>query len=128
MKLLKIELLILSLFVCLSCFAQEVADEEEALDITLQDPFLSIKYQRGEYLVYDCVDKHWVCTGKPEFNNCNEARDIAQYENRNKLPCASVKGFSSEDECNKIQKRLTSSGYDVRFCKSSELRELEKVF
>lgn len=99
---------------------------EESQDILLQDPNLSLKYQRGKYLVYDCIDKHWVCTGEPEFDNCIDGREIAISENYERLPCVPIMQFDEVKACQKVQTRLTDRAFTMRDCLSKEMREVSK--
>lgn len=61
--------------------------------------FLSTKYQRGSFLVYDCVDGHFVCTNKSGFVRCREDRKDGVRLNQSWLPCAPLKEFKSEESC-----------------------------
>lgn len=124
MKMIKFALV----FLCFSfqLFAQD--SNKAGQDILLMDPYLSTKYQRGSYLLYDCYDKHWVCTAKAEFDTCQDARSTASKNKDDKLPCMPLKAFESEAKCNEIQARIVSSSYGNRDCKSEELKEIDQIF
>ena len=92
------------------------------------DPYLSTKYQRGVYLLYDCIDKHWVCTGLAESKICSEGRVIASENKFDRMPCSPIKEFASESKCNEIQARLTNASTTVRECKSDEIRKIDIIF
>lgn len=100
-------------------FAQE--------DIKLSDPFLSLKYTRGAYLLHDCVDGHWVCTSRFEYNSCVKTREYELLENFDKLSCVPSKEFETEKDCVASQKALVSNGFGVRYCVNSGLRSATKL-
>ena len=111
-------LLFISLVFTSITWAQDVDSDqiEEAEDITLRDPNLSLKYQKGAFLLYDCVDKHWVCTAKPEFLSCKESRDIAIKDQSSTRPCVPIREFSSDQACQNHQRTLVDSAMRTRFC------------
>lgn len=117
--------LILCLFTSLA-WSQEAT--EQAQDILLMDPYLSTKYQRGAYLLYDCFDSHWVCTAKAEFDICQDARGIASKNKDDVMPCIPIKPFVNEKKCQQIQARLVSRKYGVRNCRSEELKDIDRIF
>jgi len=119
---------VLLLTISLNAFGSDVTTNNPGVDILLMDPYPSTKYLRGQYLLYDCIDKHWVCTSKAEFGACKDGRTIAQADKQDKLPCAPIKEFESESQCNKVQARLTSSASSMRSCKSNEIRKIDKLF
>lgn len=102
------------------------AEAEATVDILLMDPNLSLKYQRGKYLVYDCIDKHWVCTGEPEFDACEDTREISLRETYERLPCVPITAFNDVETCQKIQTKVTDRAEFMRHCLSAELREINK--
>lgn len=132
MVFIKIKLIFALSFVCQTLMAQSVPGEqtvvEQSVDVQLTDPYLSIKYQRGPYMIYDCFAGHWVCTGKPEFKNCRDIRAIRESDGDANLGCAVIKEFDNEKQCNLVQKRLTSRGYENRFCKSDTVRKMNRFF
>lgn len=105
------------LLFCLSgiVFAQD--------DITLSDPFLSLKYSRGPHLIFDCVDNHWVCAGKYEYKNCEEAREFEILERKDKLSCVPVRVFESEAVCVTSQRGITNRSIYIRFCVHPEIQK-----
>ncbi len=64
---------------------------------------LSTKYFKGEVLVYDCVDRHFVCTSLVSATECREERDSFLAKNRFELPCAPIKSFNTHEECSEEQ-------------------------
>ena len=104
------------------------AQEEENEDILLSDPYLSVLYQRGRHLLYNCIDKHWVCTGKAEFDSCIETRNESLKDNDTNLPCAPVRIFISEDECVAHQASIINAATENRFCLHPNRRAEELVY
>lgn len=117
---------ILLFFLVLSAFGQNADDV--GLDISLRDPNLSLKYQKGEYLVYDCGDKHFVCTALPEYKRCLNQLNYDLENNEIDLSCAPLKKFNTNNECIKEQKRLVHSSIYNGMCENPNKREIEKVF
>lgn len=97
-------------------------------DFSLFDSFLDNNYQRGGHLVYDCLEKHWVCTGAIEYNRCLRYRSTALKDNKNKLPCGVVKKFKNEKVCQLEQSRLTSRSDYSRFCFHDNYRRDHKDY
>jgi hypothetical protein len=95
----------------------------ESTDILLFDNELSAFYQRGEYLVYDCVGKHWVCTGERENDRCVVSRKNAILDNKDSLPCAVVKKLKNHKVCTVEQGKLINENMQNRFCMHPKLRQ-----
>jgi hypothetical protein len=100
----------------------------ENLDVSLTDPILSLKYQRGKYLVYDCLEKHWVCTGKSEFDLCLEQREVGLLDKNSRMPCGAFDFFKTELNCQKHQTLLTNRGEGTRFCYNTKNESIEKIY
>lgn len=101
---------------------------EVGVDFDQQDPFVNEIYQKGNYLVYDCVGKYWVCTGKTEFKVCKRNRKQAiEYFDKN-IRCAHFAEFNSREECYKEQQRMTHYGDISRFCQHPLERQRTKDF
>jgi len=103
-------------------------DIDTAQDILLLDPYLSLRYQKGPYLVYDCVDMHWVCTAKPEFEFCDKQRQQAVESGRKYLPCAPIEKYKNEIQCHRTQIVLTNIAYQNRFCLHPQIRKRDVEF
>ncbi len=107
---------------------EAAVENDKALDILLLDPFLSAKYERGEYLLYDCEAKHWVCTVESEFKRCKLQREIDERLENPQVSCAPIKKYASNESCIQKQIRLTNADMQNRFCRHSELRKLDMKF
>lgn len=77
---------------------------------------LSTKYFKGEILVYDCVDRHFVCTSLESATECREERDRFLAKNRFELPCAPIKAFKSHEECSEEQYKRVHDIPDRVWC------------
>jgi hypothetical protein len=85
-------------------------------ELDSQSAELSIKYFAGAYLVYDCQDKHYVCTDEYEYKRCQSNRDHAEKDMDIKLPCVPINKFLDRKTCEEKQKELVSTGRYVNFC------------
>ena len=111
MKLLVV--LILIPILSFNAFPQNV---EKNIDVSLDDPQMSLKYLKGAHLIFDCFDNHWVCTTSPQRDSCVEQREKAIDRNQLNLPCAYWKSFSSVDTCVEEQVSLINKGMQFSFC------------
>lgn len=101
---------------------------EVGVDFDQQDPFVNEIYQKGNYLVYDCLGKYWVCTGETEFKACKRERVQAIDESEKNIKCAHFAEFGSREECYKEQQRITHHGVINRFCQHPFERQRTKDF
>ncbi len=98
--------------------------KQEKIDILLQDPQLSEKYERGRYLVYDCEDQHWVCTGKFEYERCQESRSYSRGHNEAHFSCAFVKIYKNEALCIEKQRDFIHLNMATVFCVNHQFEPL----
>jgi hypothetical protein len=106
------QLLILFTVLSLNLFAKS----QEFVDIYSSDPQLSDRYDRGVHLIYDCKEKHWVCTTKALSQYCEKTRKRAIENYEYSLPCAPFKGFENEKDCNLKQLEFTHKGHIQSYC------------
>jgi hypothetical protein len=85
-------------------------------DIDQSDPYMDALYQRGPYLVYDCVTRHWVCTKELEYKRCLDNRKEALLDYKTILPCAHFDVFNRREDCWQRQQELTNSAKYEQFC------------
>lgn len=85
-------------------------------DIDLADPYMDALYQRGSFLVYDCVTRHWVCTQVLEYDRCVMNRKEALLDLKTILPCAHFDKFELRQDCKKRQQELTDVAKYEKFC------------
>lgn len=80
------------------------------------EKLLSDKYYSGPYLVYDCQDKHWVCTDKEAVESCNAARKRALERKGITMPCFVVKEYKKYKGCLKSNKKMINQIGDTKYC------------
>lgn len=110
------------LFILLTTSGQVLAEPGNEEFDPLKD-FLSIKYEAGPALVYDCLDKHWVCTGKSEHKDCTGRRLKNIEEGRIELNCMADKVFESKYDCVNFLERIIHRGNVPRGCLHPEHRK-----
>ena len=91
-------------------------------DFLLQDPNLNERYEKGPYLVYDCLAGHWVCTAKAEFERCGQERQDALKDKLDNLVCADFQKFASADECIDQQVWQTHHNSNTPFCVGEKVK------
>ena len=96
----------------MSAWAQDVINE--GFDPTKD--FISDKYMAGTSLIYDCLDRHWVCTGESEYQACVKERAINISIKRTELPCVASEVFASKRECFARAKTLVARGNIPKTC------------
>lgn len=78
-------------------------------------------YEAGQFLIYDCDEKHWVCVLESYFKECEEKR-----QNDKTLPdkithsCAPIGEFPNKRSCFQRQLFMTTHNYGPRFCIKDE--------
>ena len=89
---------------------------------------ISEKYEAGQFLIYNCVDKHWVCVLDSHFNECEKAR-IEDIENKvTDLRCAPIGSFPTKKSCFQQQLFMVSQNFATRFCLHPAMKEKELKF
>ncbi len=96
-------------FIALGSSAQFVIEAERGKR-------LSDEYYQGSSLIYDCLNKHWVCVDRPNFEKCQKLRNETRVNKLLNLPCAPVKAFNSIDECVAEQNRQVTLPKIKDFC------------
>lgn len=98
-------------------------DGQDSADFANQDQYMSDRYIKGPYLVYDCLGGHWACTGKEEFQRCAQERKDSLKMKDSKLKCAHFKKYSGYSDCVKKQMEMSQRGSRKSFCLDPELRQ-----
>lgn len=90
------------------------------------DPYkdlFSDRYQAGQYLVYDCIEQHFVCTGPGELKRCEKEHESSLKKNLYNLGCVAIdKDLVRVEDCFKRQKELVVMSRKWRFCLHPEVR------
>lgn len=122
-----IKLLAMFLFIGFASGESEV-DNEEGKDFSTLDLRIDSTYQKGPYLIYDCIEKRWICTGKPEYDMCEERRESALAMKEELLGCAAFTFYKTRKKCYKKQLEMIHRGSTQRFCLHPEYRDRNKDF
>lgn len=88
---------------------RNVIKSENDPTIQIQKPtVLSDKYVEGSYLIYDCKDQHFVCSGGEESKFCGQNTEKLQRENFQLFQCLSLRAFETEKDCHKYQQNMVN--------------------
>lgn len=105
-------------------YCQENASiEEQVQDFAQMDPYMSDAYIKGPYLMYDCDDNHWVCSGEAEYKRCDGLRNDAIKRKDKNLRCTKFFKFSTIEKCHEKQLEMIGNQAYQRFCLHPEIRK-----
>lgn len=85
--------------------------------------FISVKYNAGPALVYDCLDRHWVCTGATEHQACQEKKAANIDIGRHELDCVPAKVFETKRDCYVLARQLVVRGNVPSACLNPKERK-----
>lgn len=85
-------------------------------EILKSDYQIDLKYNAGEYLIYDCLKKHYACVDKDSNKNCLDERQEALVLKGPLLPCSPLKKFDDKVACVKGHYKAVDSMALKRFC------------
>ncbi|MCO4795378.1 MAG: hypothetical protein KC493_16785 [Bacteriovoracaceae bacterium] len=94
---------------------EESKDEREMYE-KQQEYRLSLKWRRGEYLIYDCRKRHFACVSKNSSKRCRKERDESFRSNDTVLKCAPLKKYKEVVDCEKDQKKFIDKITNKKFC------------
>lgn len=85
---------------------------------------LADDYEAGEFLIYDCEEKHWTCVLESYYQDC-QAKRAKDLENPNSYDhtCVPVETFPNKRACFQRQLFLVTNNYSQRFCQKEEWKE-----
>lgn len=63
------------------------------------EPRISLEYNRGEHLIYDCKKQSFICVNKQSYERCSENRVKAREEKKRNLLCAPLLVLKDQKEC-----------------------------
>lgn len=86
------------------------------LQKSIEEPRISNKWFRGNYLIYDCDKGFYACVNNRSFIQCTDQRTIRIEERRPALGCAPLKRFDSQKECFKVQYAKMHNQVPKIFC------------
>lgn len=122
MMILRFSLFFILFSIVFSTYGEEKKEKERKTHHMVQ---LSRFYRSGEYLLYDCNNRHFVCVDKTSFDECREKRNEAIDKRNFLLPCAPLKKLGHFEICVEVQysKIYQMGNRDFCFSKGSILRE-----
>ena len=104
-------------------FADRSPSQDESGEFEGLARELSIKYFAGSYLIYDCIDKHFVCADEYEYKRCEDRRSQEEKDMKIRLACVPVKKYADRKECEVAQKEIVSQGRFVNFCLHEDFKK-----
>lgn len=115
-------LLFLTLIVAFSAVADESA--KFISDFDVRTDIISDNYEAGQYLIYDCKEKHWTCVMETYFKECAEKRE-KDLLNIDEVyhSCAPIEKYPNKRSCFQRQLFLTSHNFGQRVCVKESWKE-----
>lgn len=77
---------------------------------------ISQKYHIGRGMIYDCVDRHFVCAAIEEFDECKLKREKEVNKYLKEFSCAPIKLFKNNKECVIKMRKYLERSIDKSFC------------
>lgn len=77
---------------------------------------LSLVYNQGPNLIYDCVRQFWACVDVESYRYCKNNREKAKSLEKERFPCAIIFQFEKLDECFEKQQKMVDANIDKVFC------------
>jgi hypothetical protein len=74
------------------------------------------RFYAGEYLIYDCKQRHFACVNKDGFEYCKLARKKTRIEGHSIYACAHLKSFDTLTNCLEKQYEFMHSLPSKFFC------------
>lgn len=106
--------------------SDKMTEEEEGSRDQLQkqkeEPRISNKWYRGNYLIYDCSKGNYVCVNDISFLNCGDQRQADIDARVTNLKCAPLKRFGSQEDCFKAQYSKIHNQMPKLFCTHPRFR------
>lgn len=85
--------------------------------------FISQKYASGEYLIYDCIDRHFACVDKYSYEECQLAREQSITDKEAGLACAPLMKYEFFLQCAFQQQRYIESRPNKSFCLNKNISD-----
>ena len=115
-------------FFILSALALADTADKELAGFDPRTDIISEKYEAGAYLIYDCVEKHWVCVMENFYKDCQEQRALDIKEKKPILSCAPIGAFPVKKSCFQRQLYMTTHNHGTRFCIHEDFKEKQIQF
>lgn len=108
-------LLFLTLIVTSSIQADDSA--KAISDFDVKTDIIADNYEAGAYLMYDCVERHWVCVLEEYYKECGEKRTQDHLKVDDPYhTCAPIEQMPNKKSCFQRQLFLTTHNFGARFC------------
>lgn len=94
-------------------------DQEKTRDELQQqkeEPRISNKWYRGNYLIYDCAKGSFICVNSVSFEYCENQRKEDIDNRYPTLRCAPLKRFESQKKCFDVQYKSIHNQLPKAFC------------
>lgn len=115
--------LLILIFFTLEGWSQTTKKIESGYDATVD--IISEKYEAGPYLIYDCVDKHWVCVLEEFYRGCQSLREESLAKGSVSLACAPIGKFPTKRSCFQRTLFMATHNHGDRFCINDKFRPRE---
>jgi hypothetical protein len=76
----------------------------------------SSKYYSGPYLIYDCLDNHWVCADKLAVTQCRLNNKLRETADKALKSCVIYKEYEKTKFCIEKNTQLVSDNASMRRC------------
>lgn len=115
---------------CMLLAPQLLADDGEKVlnDYDGKVDIISEKYEAGPFLIYDCVDKHYVCVLESYNKECGETRAKNIHERQLNLGCAPISEHLNKKSCFQKQLFMVSQNHGTKFCVGEDWKQKEIDF
>jgi hypothetical protein len=115
---------------CMLLASQLLADDGEKVlnDYDGKVDIISDKYEAGPFLIYDCVDKHYVCVLESYFKDCSEARAKDIHEKKLDMTCAPISEHLNKKSCFQKQLFMVGQNHGTKFCVGDDWKQKEIEF
>lgn len=100
----------------------EEEGSRDQLQKAKEEPRISNKWYRGNYLIYDCSKGNYICVNDISFLTCGDQREADINERLTNLRCAPLKRFDSQEECFKVQYEKIHNQMPKLFCTHPKFR------
>jgi hypothetical protein len=103
-----------------------VADDQDRFIVgyDVKTDLIADNYEAGAFLIYDCVEKHWVCVLEEYSKDCHEKR-LKDLESRDSpiYSCAPIGVFPNKRSCFQRMLFMITHNHGTRFCIKSEWKQ-----
>jgi hypothetical protein len=112
---------------CLSLTALSLADSQEKILLGPEARFdlIADNYEAGPFLIYDCVEGHYVCVLESFYQECQAKRAEDIKLNKVQARCAPFGNFPNKISCFQRQLFMTGHNHGTHFCVTDSWKKKE---